>query len=383
MKGLAITENGIEDIAALEIKELINAETEIKDGCVVFNIEGLTDLCTLCYKSQSISRILSLFDYFKFNNDILKPANEKIGKIDFSDWLGKNTSFAVRCIKIGNENISTAEIEEKFGEFIINNIKKSKNYAQKVNLKEPDIAFLVYINNNSCYIGIDFSGFDLSKRGYKIFMHPASLKGTIAYALVRIAGFEKSDILLDPFAGSGIISIEAALFASNFPINYYNKEKFAFLKFKPFNKLDFNKLFSRVDKKITKDKLDITGYDNSMKFVQYAKKNAKIAGIDKQITFSRVDVEWLDIKFKKNSVDKIVTDAPAFSKYSDKGAVEKAHKELFYQADYILKKEGIVVILVHDLSQIKKFYEEHNFKIVEQRKVYSGKQELSVVKLKK
>ena len=383
MKGLAITEKGIEDIAALEVKELINTKAEIKDSCVVFNIENLPDLCTLCYKSQSVSRILFLFDYFKFNNDILKPANEKISKIDFSDWLGKNTSFAVRCIKIRHNELSTAEIEEKFGEFIITNIKKNKNYAQKVNLEEPDIAFLVYINDNSCYIGIDFHGFDLSKRSYKIFMHPASLKGTIAYALVRIAGFEKSDTLLDPFAGSGIISIEAALFASNFPVNYYNKEKFAFLKFKPFSNLDFDKFFSKIDKKISKDTLDITGYDNSMKFVQYAKKNAKIAGIDKQINFSRVDVEWLDIKFKKNSVDKIVTDVPALSKYSDRGAVEKSYKELFYQADYVLKKEGIVVILVHDLSQIRKFYEEYNFKIVEQRSIYSGKQELFVVKLKR
>ena len=42
----------------------------------------------------------------------------------------------------------------------------------------------------------------------------------------------------------------------------------------------------------------------AMKFVVFARKNAKIAGIDKQINFSRVDIEWLDLKFKKNSVDK-------------------------------------------------------------------------------
>ena len=78
-----------------------------------------------------------------------------------------------------------------------------------------------------------------------------------------------------------------------------------------------------------------------------------------------------------------MTDIPPLSKYADKPAVEKSYKELFYQADYVLKKEGIVVILVHDLSQIRKFYEEYNFKIVEQRSIYSGKQELFVVKLKR
>ena len=383
MKGLAITEKGIEDIATLEIKELINAKAEIKDSCIIFDIKNLTDLCVLCYKSQSVNRILYLFKHFEFDNNFFKIASEKIEKIDFSEWLDKNISFVVRCIKTENDDLSTSEIERMIGEFILNNIKKNKNYKQKVDLREPDIIFLVYINKDSCYIGVDFSGFDLSKRSYKIFMHPAALKGTIGYALVRIAGFDKKDTLLDPFSGSGIIPIESALFALDFPVNFYNKEKFSFLRLKPFNNANFNRFFDAIDKKISKEKLRIFGYDNSMKFVNYAKKNAKIAGVDKQINFSKVDVEWLDIKFEKDSVDKIVTDVPAMSKYSDNKSIEKVYKELFYQADFVLNKNGIIVILTRDLNSLKKFYEEYNFKIIKKRKIYSGKEELLIAELKK
>ena len=53
-----------------------------------------------------------------------------------------------------------------------------------------------------------------------------------------------------------------------------------------------------------------------MKFVSFAKKNAKIAGVDKQINFSRCDLQNLDIKFKENEVDRIVTHLPS-SKNSD------------------------------------------------------------------
>ena len=380
MRGLAITERGIEDICAKEVKELINADAEIRESCVAFNVKKLPDLCLLCYRAQSVSRILFLFEDFSLDGDLFGKINGKIGKVDFSGWLDKGTSFAVRCLKDGNV-ASAAEIEKKAGEFVIDNIKKNKKYRQEVNLIQPDVLFVVYINQGRCYFGIDFSGFDLSKRGYKIFMHPASLKGTIAYALARIAEFRKKDSLLDPFTGSGMIPTEASLFALNFPVNFYNKDKFAFLKLIPLKNFDFGRFFRQADKKIRKEKLSVYGYDNSMKFVQYAKKNAKIAGIDKQLNFSRVDVEWLDIKFKKGSVDKIAADMPALSKYNKD--IEKAYKELFYQSDYILKKDGILVVLVRDLSLIKGLCAEYNFKTIEQRKVYSGKQELLAVKLKK
>lgn len=383
MKGLAITSMGIEDITALEIKELLNSKTQVEDGAIIIDLKKIEDLCLLCYKCQSVSRILFLLDYFKLDRDILKVAEEKIKKLDFSKWLDKNLKFAVRCIKSEESKISTAEIEKKFGEYILNNIQNKKNYVQNVDLKNPDIVFLVYISNNKCYFGVDFSGFDLSKRTYKIFMHPASLKGTIAYAAVRISGFGKNKILLDPFTGSGIIPIEAALFSLNFPVNYYNKEKFAFLNFKPFIKFNFEKFFDNLDKKIYKEKLDVVGYDNSMKFVDFARKNAKIAGIDKQISFSRVDVDLVDLKFNKKSVDLIVTDIPILSKNSNKKVIDKSYSELFYQADYILKKNGEACILTRNPDFLEKYFEKYYFKISEKRKIQSGKQEIFIVKLKR
>jgi len=65
MKGLAICSKGTEDITALEIKEFINSKAEIKDGCVIFNIKKQEDLSLLCYKAQSVDRILFLFDNFQ------------------------------------------------------------------------------------------------------------------------------------------------------------------------------------------------------------------------------------------------------------------------------------------------------------------------------
>ncbi|HHI04174.1 MAG TPA: hypothetical protein ENL45_01365, partial [Candidatus Woesearchaeota archaeon] len=215
MKAIAITHKGIEDIAALEVKEIIKVSAETKETVVLFEPKKMIDLCTLAYKAQSIIKVIYLFDEFKIQtsfNETLKTIEKRIRKINFNEWLDKNKSFKVLCRHLTNDNFSSQDIEKETGAFIIDNIKERKKYKQKVDLENPDLIFYVYIFNERCYLGIDFCGFDLSKRDYKVFSSASDIKGTIAYSLLRIAGYKKEKKLLDPFCSSGIIPIEAALY---------------------------------------------------------------------------------------------------------------------------------------------------------------------------
>ena len=89
MNALAITSKGLEEITSFEIKELINAKTEIKETGVIFQSKESIDLCTLCYKAQSVNKIIFLFNFFIFKNynDFLKKLKTKIEKINFDNWL--------------------------------------------------------------------------------------------------------------------------------------------------------------------------------------------------------------------------------------------------------------------------------------------------------
>jgi len=369
MKGLAITNKGIEKEAALEIKELIKCKTSIKESVVLFEFSKYEDLFTLCYKGQSFAKVIFLFDFFEFNGK--KSLIENINKIKISEWADKKGTFRVSCKRVGSHDFSSQEIEDEIGKLI----------DLKCDLINPDVIFYVYIYNNMCYLGIDFSGFDLSKRDYRIFAMPSSLKATIAYALTRISGY-KDGVLLDPFCGSGEIPIEAAMFKSNFPVNYYNKQKFAFLKLKKNKKFNFDKFFKAIDSKIKKDKTKINCFDYQQRNVKTAEKNSKIAGVHKLLNFSRQDTEFLELKFKKN-VDVIVTQPPAISKYSNKKDIEKIYNEFFYQAEYILKKNGKIVLISEHPEELKKYAEKYKFKIVDERSVFSGKKEFKVLVINK
>ena len=377
MKGFLTTHKGIEDIAALEVKELIGQSPTTNETCVIFDIKDYDDLFKLCYKSQSAIGVYCLLCEFNFD-DLIEDFNKNLEKIGFSEWLSRHTQFRVKCVKNCDDSISTTEIEKKLGELIINNIQKRYNYKQKVNLDKPDIIIFVYLIGIRCYVGIDFAGFDLSKRSYNLFTHPAAIKGTIGYYLIRLSNYNKNETLLDPFSGSGTMPIEAALFASNFSINFFNKEKFAFLKFGKFKDFDFNRLFKKLDKEMLENKLKIYSIDSSMKYVNHAKKNSKITGIDKKISFSRMDTEWLDTKFDKSQVDKIVTKMPSFQK---KWASD-VYNEFFYQAEFILNKQGKIV-LIGSKELVKKYLAKYNFIISDERAIFSGKKEYNVFVLSK
>ncbi len=371
MRGLIITSKGIEETAALEVKELINAYCKIEEGCVIFDFRDFQDLCLLCYKSQSADRILYLIGSFEFKN-FFDDFKIFVEKVHFDEWIQKYKKFKVECIRVGIHAFNSLDVEKKSAELIFK-IDKSK----KLNVKDHEIIFLVYIIDNRCYFGVDFSGFELNKRAYKIFLHPNSIRGTIAYTLTRESGFEKNDVVLDPFSRDGVIAIEAAFYATGFPLNYYKKEKFAFLKY-DFG-IDYEKFFNGIDKKIKKPKAMIYSYDHLFKYVDYSRKNAKIAGVDKLINFSRVELEWLDIKFKKESVDRIITNPPS----SKNVKLDKIYNEFFYQSEYILKNDGTVAIITKVTEFVKKHAEKHNFTILKDKLVWSGEQALNIMAFKK
>ena len=323
MKGLLITHKGTEEIAALEVKELIGKSSKKNEDYITFNIEKYEDLFKLCYLSQSAIKINCLLSEFNFK-DLFIDFKKNIQKINFKDWLSKDSTFKVKCIKNIDIDLPTTELERKHGEIIIDFLEKKYNYKQKVSLNNPDATVLVFLNKNNCYLGIDFAGFDLSKRTYNIFAHPTNIKATIDYALVRLSGY-KNETLLDPFSGSGNIPIEAVLFSSKFPVNFYNKEKFAFLNFKNFQDFDFQKFFKKTDDKIKDEKSDVYNLNSAMICINNAKKNSKIAGISKKINFSRTELERLDLKFDKEEVHNIVTKMPSLNTKD----INKIYNEFF------------------------------------------------------
>lgn len=368
MKGLAICHKGIEDITALEVKELIGKESLIEDRAVIFDAT-LDELAKVTYMARSVKRVVLLLGEIKISENFKKTAqrlNGLVKQIDIKEWLdGK--SFKVECKRVSikiSHDFTSQQIEEKVGELLL---KKQKT---KVALSNPDTVVYVFINDNELYVGIDFAGIDLSKRDYKIFSTASALNGAVAYALVRIAKLKQKETMLDPFCGCGTIPIEAALYLKNMSVNYFRKDKLVFTKF-----------IKTPPKDETKQDFKVIAYDQQINLMKATKKNAQIAGVHKDIEVSKIDIEWLDTKLEKHSIDKIITQPPFPSKTLDTKKAEKLYKEFFYQADYILADKGIIAVILEKDELFKKCMDK--LKIAEEREIMQGKKLMKVLVLKR
>ncbi len=318
MKAIALTNKGIEEITSLEIKELINANSRQHNGYVEFEADE-KEIIKLCYMGRTITKIILIVD-------------------DVDSWV-KGKTFAVQA----EEKETAVAVADKINE-------------GKVDLKNPDVT--IYAIDNEKY-GIDMTGEDLARRDYRIFLGSESLKGNIAYALLRITGYTSEEKLLDLNCRSGVIPIEAALYTQNKSAHHYNKDKFLYLKIKP----EYRKYMEELDEHVRDKKTNIFCASPSMNHINAAKKNAKIAGIIKEITYSRMDLCDVDLKYDK--IDLIITLPEAGTE-----------KEVMKQAAIILNPKGRITLITRKgIDVLKEAAVLNKLKLIQERKIMQGKEE--------
>ena len=189
--------------------------------------------------------------------------------------------------------------------------------------------------------------------------------------MLKLADFKEGETLLDPFCLSGEIGIEAALMLSGKSINAFIPEKFAFNKFMKFEFKDTKKEFDA----------DIIVSSQQIKDIKAAQKNAKLAGIEKTIEFTRQDIEWLDMKFDDDSLDKLVTIIPCPSKLVSEKALKKLYTDLSDQIRRLIRKHGKVVILGRALKYFKSMVKD--VKVIREVPFMNGQEYMEILVLEK
>jgi len=354
---------GLEDINAKEIESLGGKYLETIHFINIFEAKDESTLARIAYKTQTSVRVLLLKAISKnYEKDPLEELKKIVNNAEFDEL--KSLSFAVRASKY-NVNIDIMEIYNEIGEII----RKKSN--AKVNLTNPDVYVRVYAFPDLLIVGYDLFWKDtLDKRYYRVYYHPAGLRSTIANSIIRLSEWTKDKILLDPLCGSGTIPIEAILYLREIPPLFrQDYKKFAMTKLFGLDK-DF---YEKINDKIRwNEKAKVMCFDKFIKHMRGTELNCIHARCNDTIRVAKINLEDIDFKLGERSIDYIITNPPYGIKAADKEESQKIHEYLFYQADYILREKGKVVLLTPHKDWAEEYAKKYNFNLTKERLIKSG-----------
>lgn len=147
---------------------------------------------------------------------------------------------------------------------------------------------VVRLHQDQCTISLDSSGESLHRRGYRQALAKAPLRETLAAAILLAAGWDKKSPLLDPFCGSGVIPIEAALMAAQIPPGI--NRLFSFQKWPGYNPKTIEKLKQDAANQFQSPAGIIQGSDRDAGAIRAAIENTERAGVTSWIRFSQAAI---------------------------------------------------------------------------------------------
>lgn len=375
------SEQGCEEFLQQELFQRFKKESEIRENWVLFNAD-IDKIAEIMYLSQTAKRIVIVISEGEFEG--VEALDEKISESlkssNIIDFLHKKTSRIV-CDRTGTHDFNSVDAEQ----IVMASVKESLLKRQKevtISLNSPELILYLRIVDNKYLFGLDCAGRELSKRQHLVFNNANSIKGTIGFSALLYAGYKPGMLLLDPFSLSGNIMLEAALLKSNISPNYYTK-KFSLLLIPEFRDR-VEGIIKKADTKIKSapSKPDILSSDSLFNNVSAQKKNAKIAGADKFISFSRTDIYNLDIKSFDDRLDMVCSRVVEPSNHFSENQARNICSTMFRTLKYVLKKDAVLVFIVRNPEVLEQEGEKEGYIEEGLKQVWQGQQGFFLVKFK-
>ncbi|HEU5174246.1 MAG TPA: hypothetical protein VFT96_05780 [Gemmatimonadaceae bacterium] len=188
--------------------------------------------------------------------------------------------------------------------------------------------FVARLAHDELTLSIDSSGAPLYRRGYRQAVAKAPLRETLAAALLMSSGWEPGDPLVDPFCGSGVIPIEAALMAARIAPGLATAGRapraFAFTGWPQF---DPSLWRSCVDDAAAMASPDLTppivGTDRDEGAIAAARANAERAGLTEKVRFEAAPISALRVP--QGAPGWIVTNPPYGLRVGEQGEVRRLY----------------------------------------------------------
>jgi putative N6-adenine-specific DNA methylase len=282
----AIAAPGLESTVARELATL-GEEARIEDGGVSWEGDRRSVMRANLWL-RTASRVL--VRVARFNATAFYELEKLAKKIPWDDFLsaGQNAEFRVTARK--SKLYHSDAIAERLLRGVTSGVGAKKRASPNPRPHTSDRGvrsqlFVVRALHDEFTISADTSGELLHMRGYRQAVGKAPLRETLAAALLLASGWRGEAPLIDPFCGSGTISIEGALLARRIAPGL--QRRFAFMDWPDFNARLWEKLATEARANaLASSPVPVIGSDRDAGAIDAARANAKRAGVEADIDFA-------------------------------------------------------------------------------------------------
>jgi putative N6-adenine-specific DNA methylase len=135
-------------------------------------------------------------------------------QVPWEEWLTARTSFAVEATLKDSEHDHSGFVALKLKDGLVDRLREKLGARPDVDSHDPVFRVVAHLAKHTLSLSLDLSGEPLFKRGYRVASTPATMKETLAAAMLASVGYTGEEPLCDPMCGSGTLAIEAGLIAT-------------------------------------------------------------------------------------------------------------------------------------------------------------------------
>ncbi len=314
MRLMLTTNPGIEDIAAEEAEARLGARVlEIREGRGRVVVDAEEESLELVHLLRSIHRARIVVAEARVCGEerCLEEIARVVEESGVHRFIPRLGSFAVRANRVGSHAFRSLDIARVAGDAIIRAAVAETGVKPRVDLDYPSTVIHVDLVEDELTVSVEIGGeMSWHRRGYRVYDHPAALKPTLAYAMIRLSGAVDGDTILDPMCGGGTVPIEAAYLFED----------------------------SRM-----------ICLDKNPRHIWGARLNARAALVEGRIRFIVGDARMLSRYVEE--VDVLVTNPPYGIRLGSPRQVRRVYKSFLEEATRVVRKAIVLITPEHEYAK--------------------------------
>ena len=317
---MATSAFGIEAILAEELKWLGYNDLKVENGKVSFVADqSAIARCNLWLRTAD--RLFIKVGQFKTLT--FDELFEGTRALPWDELIPENAAFPVEGKSVKSKLFSVSDCQAIVKKAIVEKMK-SKYKQNWFPEKGPRYRIQVSLLNDIATLSIDTSGAGLHKRGYRLKTGDAPLKETLAAAMILLSRWKPDRALIDPFCGSGTISIEAAMIGRNIAPGL--QRDFAAQSWTNMKTRIWDQARQEAEDLIDREQpLGIFGFDIDQAAIDLARYHEAQAGFKGVLSFQRQSVTELKSRYKYGY---LIANPPYGERLSEKKEVLRLYKSM-------------------------------------------------------